>query len=182
MSDQTNVVGTTAGFSATVTAGTTPFTYTWKHNGTVIGDDGHFSGTGTTALGIANVSADDHRLYALSVSNAFGGVTVSANLWVVTDTSHPNDVANLIIYDPFDYPTGPSPAVSFYSWENIINVYNRITGEPAYWINTGNGLFSAVQAWDGGQLYSSICRNGGGYTTGGGRFPYPGIDCSTRNR
>ena len=182
MSDQTNLVGTTAGFSSAVTAGTPPFTYTWKHNGTVITDDGHFSGTGTTAIGIANVSVDDHRLYDFSVSNAFGGVTVSAHLWVVTETNKPNDVADLIIYDPFDYPQGPSPAVSFYSWENIISVYNRITGEPAYWVNAGGGLFAAVQAWDGGQLYGPICRNGGGYTSGGGRFPYPGIDCAARNR
>jgi hypothetical protein len=188
MSDQTNVVGTTAGFSATVTAGTAPLTNTWKHNGTVIGNDGHFSGTDTTALGIANVTTDDHRLYQLTVANAFGSTTVSANLWVITDTNKPNDVADLIIYDPFDYPIGPSPAVSFYSWENIISVYNRITGEPAYWVNTGNGLYTAVVAWDPTQLYGGICRNGGGYNFAGiydgvsGRFPYPGLDCAFRNK
>ena len=189
ISDDTNVVGSDAVFSATVTAGTPPFTYTWKHNGTVMTTDGfHIFGADTATLGITNVDIPDSRLYALSVSNAYGGVTVSAHLYVVTDTNKPNDVADLIIYEPFDYPIGPNPAVSFYSWENIISIYNRVTGEPAYWINTGSGLYTAVVAWDPTQLYGGICRNGGGYNFAGiydgvsGRFPYPGLDCAFRNK
>ena len=63
------------------------------------------------------MSQDDRRLYSLSVSNAYGGTTVSAMLYVILSTSQPNDVPNLIVYQPFDYPTGPNPAVGFYSWE-----------------------------------------------------------------
>jgi hypothetical protein len=186
--DSTNVVGADQTLAATVTAGTPPLTYTWRHNNVVLSDDGHFLNTGTASLGIQTLVATDARLYTLSVSNAYGGVTVSTKLWVATSTEHPNDVADLIIYEPFDYPAGPNPAVSFYSWENIISIYNRITGEPAYWINTGNGLFAGVAPWDANSLYGNsgggVNRNGGGLPVGvggGGRFPYPGLDCSTRN-
>jgi hypothetical protein len=176
LTSSTNVLGSDAVFSATVTAGTGPFTYTWRHNGTVMTDDGfHIFGSTTTSLGITNVDVTDHRLYALSVSNSYGGVTVSANLNVIIDTNHPNDVANLIIYDPFNYPEGPATAVGFYSWENVISIYNRVTGQPAFWSNTGGGLNSGVAAQDPATLYSSAARNGGLY-------PWPGIDCSAVNK
>jgi hypothetical protein len=176
LSDSFALLGSDAVFGATVTAGTPPFTYTWKHNGAVLSNDGvHIFGADTATLGITNVSQDDRRLYSLSVSNAYGGTTVSAMLYVILSTSQPNDVPNLIVYEPFDYPTGPNPAVGFYSWEGLVSIYNRVTGAPVHWMNTGGGLFTAVAAWDPSSLYTSAARNGGLY-------PYPGIDCAARNR
>ncbi len=172
IASSTNVIGSNAIFSATVTGGSTPFSYTWSHNGTPLVNDGsHIFGADTATLGITNIVSDDRRLYSLTVSNAFGSAVASALLYVIIDTNHPNDVPNLIIYEPFNYPIGPTTAVGFYSWENLISIYNRVTGQPAYWFNTGGGLNSGVLPNDLYQ-YSGVSRNPPGL------YPWPGIDCS----
>jgi hypothetical protein len=171
LTDVIALPGSDAVFSASV-SGTGPFTYTWRHNGTVLFNDfSHIFGADTATLGITNVDIPDRRLYALSVSNAYGGVTVSANLFVIIDTNQPNDVPNLLVYEPFNYPISTIPATGFHSWENLIAIYNRVTGQPAYWINTGGGLFTAILANDLIQ-YTGVTRQPPGL------YPWPGIDGS----
>ena len=172
IASSTNVLGSDAVFSANVTGGTAPFTYAWRHNGTVLANDGsHIFGADTSTLVITNVVSDDRRLYSLTVTNDFGSATALGLLYVIIDTDKPNDVPDLLTYEPFNYPTGPTTAVGFYSWENLISIYNRDTGQPAYWQNTGGGLNSGVQDNDLSQ-YSGISR------TPPGLYPWPGIDCS----
>jgi hypothetical protein len=172
LANSTNILGSDAVFSAVVTSGTAPLTYTWKHNGVAMSDDGfHIFGSSTATLSITNIIVDDRRQYSVSISNGYGGITVSALLYVVIDTNKPNEVPNLIIYEPFNYPTGPTTAVGFYSWENVISIYNRITGSPAFWFNTGGGLNSGVLDNDL-YRYDSVMRQPPGL------YPWPGIDCS----
>ena len=73
----TNVVGTTASFSATAT-GTAPLSYQWRLNGVNLANGGRVSGATTNVLNIANVQPTDAGSYTLVASNAGGSVTSAA--------------------------------------------------------------------------------------------------------
>jgi hypothetical protein len=172
--NSTNLPGTTATFSATVT-GTGPLTYIWKHGTTTLANDGfHIFGADTANLSIVGVDVTDARGYSLTVNNTYGNTTGSALLFIVVGQPQANTVPGLIIYEPFNvYPTGPFPASVAYSWENLIGIYNQASGQPAYWYN-GGGLNSAIQANDLTDWVNKI-------RAGTGQFPWPGIDCNSTN-
>jgi hypothetical protein len=161
MPDATNVIGTSVTFAPSI-SGTAPLTYTWKHNNVTISAD--------STLTLGSVSETDAQLYSLTVVNAYGSKTASAHLYVITDTNKPNDVPNLIVYEPFNYPNGGTsiPTGGFYSWENLISIYNRITGQPAFWFNCG-GLNSGITA-------NQFTDYGGVTREPPGQYPWPGID------
>jgi DNA/RNA endonuclease G (NUC1) len=73
-----------------VAAGTGPFTYVWKKDGTVTGGN-------TATLTIATVTAGDAGSYTVTVSNAAGSITSSAAALAVnlpvTITTQPADVS-----------------------------------------------------------------------------------------
>ncbi len=164
--------GSNTSFSATVGGSGSP-TLTWKHGTTVLTDDGHYFGTGTSALSIIPVGNTDGGTYLLAVTNAYGGTSASFTFNVAIAPPKPHAIAGQIIYDPFDYPTGPYPAVTSYSWANQITVWNQASGQPAYWAQLG-GLNSAVQQND---LVNYVSVN----RTGQGEFPWPGMDCHSVN-
>jgi hypothetical protein len=71
---RTNAVGTTASFTVEV-AGSAPFSYQWRGQGTNLVDGGNISGVTTTNLMIANVQLADAAGYTVVVTNAYGSVT-----------------------------------------------------------------------------------------------------------
>ncbi len=62
---------------AVALTGNTPITYSWYQNRVALSDNARRSGSGTSALSIANVQSSDAGDYMLVASNAFG-VTTSA--------------------------------------------------------------------------------------------------------
>ena len=81
---QTNIWGSSASFTVTVGAGTPPYGYAWKKNGTSLGSTSKYSGTNTATLVISNLTqADDSTNYTVLVTNASGSVTSTMGSLVV---------------------------------------------------------------------------------------------------
>jgi alpha-tubulin suppressor-like RCC1 family protein len=74
--NQAAIIGSNAVFSATV-GGSLPMTLQWFSDNGMLSDDGHFSGTATSALAIAGVQINDAINYWLVASNAAASVTSS---------------------------------------------------------------------------------------------------------
>ncbi|MFM2083135.1 MAG: hypothetical protein RL380_1826, partial [Verrucomicrobiota bacterium] len=74
---RTNVAGSTATFSVTVT-GTAPFTYQWRFNGT------NLAGANTNSLSLANVQFTNGGNYDVIVSNAYAGTTSAVAVLTVS--------------------------------------------------------------------------------------------------
>ncbi len=82
-----NAVGTTASFTVEV-AGSAPFGYQWRRDGTNLVNGGNLSGATTTNLLIANVQLADAAGYTVVLTNAFGSVTSTvAQLTVIIPPS-----------------------------------------------------------------------------------------------
>src|SRR5204862_290762 len=71
--------GTSASFS-TVASGTGPFSYVWKHDGTVLSET-------SDTINLSNVSSSDAGVYTVEVTGNSTSVTNSASLTVNTNTS-----------------------------------------------------------------------------------------------
>src|ERR1035441_8150225 len=76
----TKLIGETATFSVTM-AGTPPFSFQWRCNGTNLADGNRISGTRTSTLTITNVQSGDYSFYTVVVSIPLGSVT-SAPAWL----------------------------------------------------------------------------------------------------
>src|ERR1043166_7567346 len=122
----------------------------------------------------SGVRVGDALNYTLPATNGYGSANRTAALGVETAVPKPNTVPGQIIYDPFDYPTGPYPAVGTYSWDHIISIYNQVTGQPVFWYNASGALNAAVQDND------LVNWNSAG-RTGPGQYPWPGVDCNSVN-
>ncbi len=79
---RTNIVGTTANFSAGVD-GTQPLIYTWLFNGAVLSDSTRIAGPTTGSLSISNVQVTDGGTYVLVAGNGGGSVTSSSAVLTV---------------------------------------------------------------------------------------------------
>jgi alpha-tubulin suppressor-like RCC1 family protein len=73
---RTNLAGTTATFSASV-SGTPALNLQWLKNGVKLVDGGKVSGAGTTNLALSAVDQTDAASYSVVVSNVIGSVTSS---------------------------------------------------------------------------------------------------------
>ncbi len=146
--------GSSAVITTTISSGTTPITYVLDLNGTAVA-------TNTTGIfKITNVSSADAGAYTVVASNEAGSVTNT-----ITVFNGVTQVPNQIVYEPFDsyaqqeWPGSPPGSDT---WENMTNIYNQVTGEPAYWYRPSGGIAMVVEA----QQMST--RNGGTY-------PWPGL-------
>ncbi|MEI6786536.1 MAG: immunoglobulin domain-containing protein, partial [Verrucomicrobiota bacterium] len=95
---RTNIAGTAATFSVTVT-GTTPLGYQWLKNGVNLANGGNVSGATSASLILANVQPMDAANYQAVVTNAAGSVTSAvATLTVLvmpTITGQPQSRTNM---------------------------------------------------------------------------------------
>jgi autotransporter-associated beta strand protein len=154
----------------TVTAdGTAPFTYVWSRNGVSLVNGGHISGANTATLAV-DVSAADAGSYIVQVSNACGSPTTTGSPSVLATV---DTVPGQIIYEPFSSyaPQVFRPASD--TWEGVTNLFNQITGEPAWWFHSsGSGIQMIVQLNDMGNGINN--QNGGSY-------PWPGLAGNSPN-
>jgi phage gp36-like protein len=79
---RTNLAGTTATFTV-IASGTTPFSYQWLKDGTILVDGGNVSGANTATLTLVNVQPADAGHFAVVVTNRSGRVNSSATALVV---------------------------------------------------------------------------------------------------
>jgi uncharacterized repeat protein (TIGR03803 family) len=73
-SSQTVLPGATANLTVTA-AGDQPLSYFWQLNGTNLANGGNISGTGSSALQIANTTLASAGSYSVVITNSFGSVT-----------------------------------------------------------------------------------------------------------
>ncbi len=83
LTNQTVSEGDTVVFPITAT-GTLPLHYQWQFNGTDITDKSPFSGAKTNTLVLLNAQTTNAGTYSIIVTNAFGAVTDSVTLTVLT--------------------------------------------------------------------------------------------------
>jgi hypothetical protein len=140
---RTNAVGTTATFTVE-TAGSAPFSYQWRRQGTNLVNGGNVSGVTTTNLLIANVQLADGAGYSVMVSNTYGSVTSTvAQLTVVnpgrfTHLSYSPAMGfsfifrDAILGRPYRIQRSPSMAEgSWVDWQSF--TYS----EPSYFLDMG---------------------------------------------
>ena len=76
------LVGQNVSFSAG-TSGTAPLTLQWNKNNSPLSDGGVYSGTGTTALSLASITANESGSYTLAVSNGSGSTNSNPALLTI---------------------------------------------------------------------------------------------------
>jgi hypothetical protein len=94
---RTNLVGTTATFSATV-IGAAPNYYQWRKGGLPLAYGGNISGVTNLTLTLTNVQMADAGDFDLVVSNSYGAATSQVATLVVPNFVPPG----LLLYLPFD--------------------------------------------------------------------------------
>ncbi len=84
---------TTAGVTAVLTgqaSGTAPITYSWKHNGTALVNDGvHIFNADTETLTITDVQVADAGTYTVTANNDYGTANASTELFFVLAPPEP---------------------------------------------------------------------------------------------
>jgi hypothetical protein len=119
---QTNAVGTIATFTVEV-AGSAPFSYQWRKDGTNLADGASLSGVTTTNLLIANVQLADAAGYSVVVTNAYGSVTSFVAQLTVTVPPNPGR---------FAHPSySPDTGLSFIFRDATLGQHYRIQTSPS---------------------------------------------------
>jgi hypothetical protein len=137
-------------------SGTQPFTYIWSFDGVVI------SGATNSTLGV-KLSPASVGSYTVVISNAAGSVT-SAPPFVIGPVTV---VPNQLIYEPFTaYGTMSGPSAP-YTWQGVTNLFNQLTGEPAYWQHE-SGNNNGRMVIDPNYFDGFTANNAPGY-------PWPGL-------
>jgi Immunoglobulin I-set domain len=78
----TTNTGATIRFAVTASGQSAPTSFQWKTNGVNLANNSHFAGVTTGTLTITNVGSFDAGTYTVAVTNAAGGLLVSATLTV----------------------------------------------------------------------------------------------------
>ena len=78
----TTNTGATIRFAVTASGQSAPTSFQWKTNGVNLANNSHFAGVTTGTLTITNVGSSDAGTYTVAVTNAAGGLLVSATLTV----------------------------------------------------------------------------------------------------
>ena len=103
---QTNLIGTTASFSANYDGGT-PLSYQWYFDGTNLSDGGQFSGAATSVLSISNVQKYNIGSYQVVIDDAGSMKTSSPAFLTVTNYSSVVRYVN---------QNNPTPSYPYLDW------------------------------------------------------------------
>lgn len=98
--------GATATFAVTAT-GQTPLIYQWQKNGVYVSDGGHYSGTTTPTLTVADIDAVDAAQYSCVVATSCGS-PLTSNPAALTLR-----VATVITQDPISQLVSPGGTIQF---------------------------------------------------------------------
>ena len=134
--------------------GTPPFTYSWSFDGAAI------SGATNSTLAV-NLSPASVGSYTVVLGNAAGSVTNAP--YVIGPVTV---VPNQLIYEPFTSYTTMSGPFAPYTWEGVTNVFNQLTGEPAFWQHESGSRVSMVIEQNSFNTFTA--NNAPGY-------PWPGL-------
>lgn len=153
--------------SFTVTAGgTAPLAYFWLKNNLPLADGGNVSGSATTTLTLANVSATDAANYSVLVSNSVGTVTSSnAALTVVLPpaiTSQPSPQTQAVGGSAIFSVTASGSAPLSYSW--LKNGAALANGTKYSGVTSSNLTVATLATADAGN-FSVIVSNLAGTVT-----------------
>jgi hypothetical protein len=88
---QTVLAGTNVNFTVAA-SGTAPLAYQWLRNGTNLTDAGNISGSGSSALALADVQVSDSANYQVMVTNASGSVTSAVAMLTVNPNAFPPSI------------------------------------------------------------------------------------------
>jgi hypothetical protein len=121
-------------------SGQEPFSYYWYRDGTLLSDDGHFSGATTTNLTVRKILESDAGQYWVAVSNSFGVVT--------------SQVAPLVIH--FVSAAGSSPLPPYTNWSSAATrIQDAIdTAQSGEIVLVTNGVYNT-----GGKIMSGDLLN-----------------------
>jgi subtilisin-like proprotein convertase family protein len=84
---QTVAVGATASFNVTA-AGTTPLSYQWLFNGTVLTNGGQINGATASTLAFSNVQSTNAGNFSVVITNVMGAITSSAALLSISSPAN----------------------------------------------------------------------------------------------
>ncbi len=163
---RTNDPGTTATFSITV-AGSGPFTYQWRKNGSNLADNGTTIGSTLATLTLSNVALSDAAGYTVAVTG-YGSIT-SAPPATLTVVSPPSN--SLILYEPFDYTNiggqvgSNTPANWTYngSGTNDLNVTSENLAYAGLRSSTGNSVTNGGIGLGVRRLFGTVVSTGAVY-------------------
>ena len=152
---KSNLFDTTATFRV-LAAGTSPFTYQWRKDGTNLADGGQVFGASAPTLSLFSVSGADQGGYSVVISNGFGSVT--------------SVVATLKVTEPFITVQPVSQVIT--SGQTAIFTVTA-TGTPPLnyqWRKYGTALAGATTSsltltnvqWGNGGDYDVLVSNGYG--------------------
>jgi pectin methylesterase-like acyl-CoA thioesterase len=159
--------GDTANYTVTAT-GVSALSYQWYKDGVALSDVGNVSGSGTSALSLANVQTSDNAFYSVVITNVYGSVTSSAAILFVST----GDVAPFVTVQPQSQTVLSNQNVSFsvsaagkplpdYHW--LKNGTNLVDGGNISGSATPTLTIAQAQVPDEG-LYSVTLTNAAGYT------------------
>jgi hypothetical protein len=129
---RTNVVGTTATFSPTVTGNPSP-SYQWRFNGTNLTDGAVISGANSNSLVLSNVQTTNAGSYSMVVSNAVGMLTSAVAVLTIivppTITSQPTNTTAIAGTNVLFSVTASGTLPLTYRWQfngaDIVGATNR---------------------------------------------------------
>jgi hypothetical protein len=148
---QTVISGGTANIKVSA-AGSTALTYSWQLNGNTLSDNGHFSGTASSNLTVANLTTADAGTYTVLVNG--GALQVTNGLKVVSSSEVSS---NLLVNSGFEDGVWSAP------WENGWTKFNGTA------LNTSADFYDVlnqqgpVSVWAGtyvAQVYASDADDG----------------------
>ena len=151
-------LGTNVSFRVTAVGPSAPTSYQWKLNGNNLANNTHYSGVTTAVLNITNVQAADVGTYSVTVVNAAGSVSPSAELIVAlppTFTSVSLTATDVVLL--FTSPNGADTVNSFQLQSSPV-VTGPYTNTPASFITSGAG-FQITVPQNGANMFYRLLRN-----------------------
>ena len=174
-SSQSVVPGGAASFTV-VAGGTLPLYYRWQKNNANLADGGHYAGSATATLTIANADTSDAASYRCVVTNTYGSVTSSVAILTVTTNQPCSPILNAGFENGFTLYGGSNIGNDWTQWESVpstITGYDETT-------NVHSGANSQrIRLWNtaGGTSYAGVyqqvaVQSGASYTNSVWMYAY----------
>jgi uncharacterized repeat protein (TIGR03803 family) len=163
---QTVLAGSTVTFSVKA-GGDGPLAFQWQENGTNLFDGGKVSGSTTTTLTLAAVTAGNAGTYSVLVSNALDVVASSSAELSVFPVNPPGTALNIFSggfsgAGPLNPYAGLIRGTNGYFYGTSLNGGSEIYGTTFRWISSGVALHAFTGGADGGTPFAGLIQTGDG--------------------